>query len=165
MVQILDQLDGIVRIELAHDLGHGFGRKGLHHVLANIVVQLGHNVAAHQVGDGSGKIVALAPFQQFKQVGDVSGVQRLYQIVDAVFDLVIQGFANLPHELRFQPVFLVELLPFALLGFLRGGRFDVWFVKIGLGHRQPVYCAVRQKQDGPLHRAGVWGRDFGDMIL
>ncbi len=54
LVQILDQLDGVVGFELVDDLRHGLGRQRFHHVLADIIVQLGYHLRRHQIGYGGG---------------------------------------------------------------------------------------------------------------
>ena len=83
-VQILDQLNRIIGFELLDNGRNRFRRERFHHVFAHVVVQLGDHFRTHQVCYRSGELSALILVKQLQQVGDVSWVKRLHQIIHGI---------------------------------------------------------------------------------
>ena len=130
VVEVLDQLDRVVGIELLGDFGHRFGRQGLDHVLADVVVEFGDDLAGHQVGDGRSQRAALVGFEQFEQVGDVGRVERLDQFVGA--RVIRRPPARRARYGRMRASAGSPRRAVRLLG--RGGGIGLQLVEIGFGH-------------------------------
>ena len=77
LVQVLDQLHRIIGVELFGDGGDRLRGQGLHQVFADVIVQFGDHVTGHQIGDRGGQLRAFGAAEQFDQVGNVGGVERL----------------------------------------------------------------------------------------
>ena len=109
LVEILDHRDGVVGIEQFGDIGDGFGGQILDEQLADVIVELGDDLDAHQVADRAGQRAALVAVDQLEQVGDVGGVERLDQGVDRVVLARFQRFFYPADEIGLEPVLLVEV--------------------------------------------------------
>ena len=114
--------------------GHCLGGHALHHFFANPVVQLGDDLAGHQVADRDGQLGALVIVEQFEQVGDVGRVERLDQFVEFAAPVFLQRGAHRAEIFGLEAVFLVVPLVIdavvgaaAFVGILLGcqtGRVD-----------------------------------------
>ena len=110
LVQILDQLDGIVGFQLLDDLRDAGGGQRLHHLFAHVVVEFGNHVRRHQIGNRPDQLIAFVALQQFEKVGDIGRVQRLYQFVDARRIAFIQRILDAGNIFLLERVLLVHPL-------------------------------------------------------
>ena len=81
--------------------------------LADVIVEFGEDLAAHQVRDRLGQRHALVGIDQFEQIGDVGRVQRLDQRVDFVDLAGFQRRAHPAHEVTLQMIVRIKALAFA----------------------------------------------------
>ena len=94
---------------------------------AGQIVQLGDDLAGHQVADRDGQLGALVIVEQFEQVGDVGRVERLDQFVDclgvALLERILDAAERLFSDLGIRGVSLrAKALAWTLVG------TSVWMV-------------------------------------
>ena len=75
LVEILDQIDRVVRIELLDSLRHLLGGHRLDHLVAHRLVELGQRAGLEVVAKGRDQEAALLGAKQLNQVGEVGLVQ------------------------------------------------------------------------------------------
>jgi hypothetical protein len=106
LVEVFEHRDGIVGIEPLGDVGNSPGIEVLDKQFADMIVELGDDLDAHQVGNGAGEGAALVAVDQFEQVGNVGWVERLDQVIDPVRLARIQRITHAAHEFGLERVFL-----------------------------------------------------------
>ena len=79
-VEVLDEIDGIVGIELLQGLGHLLGGHRLEHLVAHRLVELGQRRGLEVVAQHGDEDAALLGTQQLDQVGKVGFMQRQRQL-------------------------------------------------------------------------------------
>ena len=112
-VEILDQRDRVVGLHLLGEIGHRIGRQRFDQQFADVIVEFGEHLAAHQVEDRGGEARALVGLDQLEQIGDVGRVERLDQRVDRLPVVRVERFGNPPHERGLEDVLGVEALGMA----------------------------------------------------
>ena len=84
VIKILDQINNIVGLQLSHRFGKFRGRKAFDNLLAQAFVQLRQDVTIHAPLPDRQQITPVAGVDQLDQVGNISGVQRIKNCIDAV---------------------------------------------------------------------------------
>ena len=79
LVQVLQDVDDIVGVQLAHRLGDSGARQGVDHLFADAFVQFRQHLAVDQRRPQRQQRPALRWADLFQQVGDVGGVQLAQQ--------------------------------------------------------------------------------------
>jgi hypothetical protein len=80
LVQVVDDVGGVVGVQLLQRLGQGGRRRGLQHLLAQVVVQLGDDLAQPFRIQDRDHLFAVGGRQEAHQVGDVGRIQGVDQL-------------------------------------------------------------------------------------
>ncbi len=92
--QILDQVDDVVGVQLAHGIGQDRGRQRGKDLFAQRLVEFGQDLAVEFAVVEPDQAHPLEPADLFEKVGDVGGVQRLHQLDKLVPVLDIHRVEN-----------------------------------------------------------------------
>ncbi len=108
LVEIFDDIDDVVRFELAHRLGELFRGQRLDDLFPNVLVDLRQNLAVDQLGGEKDELAPLLGLDLFEKVGDVGGVHRLEESGQARLVALLDRFENLRDGPVVQGIVLVD---------------------------------------------------------
>ena len=81
LLHVLDNRDGVISVELSGEVGDKCGWQRIDNILADIIVDFGQHLGAHQVAKCQRQFTALVARGQFEKIGDVGFMERLDQAV------------------------------------------------------------------------------------
>ena len=82
VIKVFDKVHDVVAFHLAHGLGQFQWRKALDHFFAQAFFEFGQDFTVHPAAPKLQKRTAVTPIYLFQKVGDISGVQRVQQVVN-----------------------------------------------------------------------------------
>ena len=124
LFQVLDQVDHIVAVQLAHRLGQDMRRQDGDHLLADALVQLRQDLAVAFAIIKPDQPRPVIGVDLFQQVGDIGLVQRLHQLDQLVAVVDVDGIENRRHRLAVQRIGAV--LALLLFGQVLGVRVHLY---------------------------------------
>ena len=107
-LHIFDNRNRVIGIQLSGKSRHLRRRQGVDDVLADIIVDLGQHLGAHEVAQADGEYAAPFGWRQFEQVGNVGFVQRFDKPVDFVEIAVLDRIENAVDIVARQAIVFVQ---------------------------------------------------------
>ncbi len=104
LLEILDQVDDVVAVQLAHGVGQHFGMQDADDLLADRLVELRQDVAVELLAVEPDQARAVVGRHLFQKVGDVGGVQRLHQFDEPVAIVDLDGVEDGRDDLGIQGI-------------------------------------------------------------
>ena len=104
LVEVLDEVDGVVGVELGDRRGELVGAELLDDLVAHRLVELGEDVGVELGAQRVDHQAAFIGGHDFQEVGHVGGVERHHQRLDAIEVVRLERLLDRPDQLGRKPV-------------------------------------------------------------
>ena len=108
LFQILDERDRVIGVHLPGKVSNHRSGQNVEQILADVIVDFGEHIAAHQITQRPRQIATIAARGQFEQIGNVGGVQRLREPIRVFAAVFVNRVEHRADEVRQQPVVFIQ---------------------------------------------------------